>query len=325
MTISYHESYNDDNRRNNDDGYEGIRSPVVKSQGCWFGLFKSKSNLFCEVNTSGQKPNLSDLASQKQSAGIWIGTFIHKKSNVDDDGDVNDNLGSGNGKKTKKKKSNMICDGGGWFRSEKQRTSFLLVVQDEVIKPDKKKSNVKLIENGGISISSKDDDINVATPRQQQQSSPTIITTSSKKNTVSINIFSTKKVRAKISNESIHNGRKVLKAIEKSNEKLDSSGSILSSLTTSNDDFTRKKTTTDVGSSSINNRSRVIVKTMSKSNIRKPTLSSKTLSPKIVITKQSSITATKQRKRKDEIRKIVKAASEKNINNAGETNVMFVC
>jgi hypothetical protein len=43
--------------------------PKPQSQGCWLGVFATKTNLFCEVNASGQKPNLASLAKEEPSGG----------------------------------------------------------------------------------------------------------------------------------------------------------------------------------------------------------------------------------------------------------------
>ena len=39
--------------------------------GCWCGWFRTRTNMFCELNTSGRKPDLADLATRDPSAGTW--------------------------------------------------------------------------------------------------------------------------------------------------------------------------------------------------------------------------------------------------------------
>jgi hypothetical protein len=50
--------------------------------GCWFGIFATGKNLFCEVNMSGDKPNLADLAQQEPSGGKFI-MFIRERERRD--------------------------------------------------------------------------------------------------------------------------------------------------------------------------------------------------------------------------------------------------
>jgi hypothetical protein len=45
------------------------QGPESQSQGCWLGVFATKLNLFCEMNASGQKPNLASLAKEEPSGG----------------------------------------------------------------------------------------------------------------------------------------------------------------------------------------------------------------------------------------------------------------
>lgn len=97
-------------------------------QGCWLGMFATRKNLFCEVNISGQKPNLASLAKEKPSGGVWFGTFCRQSTKRHGDDST----------KKGQKKSNMFCDGGVWFRTEKKLTSFLLVAQVDVVKAPKK-------------------------------------------------------------------------------------------------------------------------------------------------------------------------------------------
>jgi hypothetical protein len=123
---------------------------VVPAQGCWYGIFGTDQNLFCEVNASGLKPNVSELAQHMPSCGCWAGAFCRQlvpkeKRTLLTRGTSNSNV---------KPRSHCVCDGGGWFSSLEQRSSFQVVVHDEVVqtsangktsKPQAKKANSKMI------------------------------------------------------------------------------------------------------------------------------------------------------------------------------------
>lgn len=51
--------------------------------GCWCGWFRTRTTMFCELNTSGRKPDLADLATHDPSAGTWhdsIRLYIRRRS-----------------------------------------------------------------------------------------------------------------------------------------------------------------------------------------------------------------------------------------------------
>jgi hypothetical protein len=135
---------------------------VIPSHGCWYGVFGTNQNLFCEVNMSGLKPNVEELAQYEPSCGFWAGTFCRQlvpkgKRSLLCIPTTNDNNNNNNTSGGAKPRSHCVCDGGGWFRSSQQRSSFQVVVQDEVItaasssrndKPQPKKGRMTMDKNG---------------------------------------------------------------------------------------------------------------------------------------------------------------------------------
>jgi hypothetical protein len=121
---------------------------IIPSKGCWYGIFATNQNLFFEVNVSGLKPNVAELAQYEPSCGCWAGAFCRQlvpKEKWTLLGTTNNNSGV-------KPRSHCVCDGGGWWRSNQQRSSFQVVVHDEVVKassggsnkPQPKKGNSKM-------------------------------------------------------------------------------------------------------------------------------------------------------------------------------------
>jgi hypothetical protein len=111
---------------------------VKPSDGCWFGCFATKQNVFIETNWNGLKPNVTELSHHSPSCGLWFGIFCrkmipkHKKN-------TSNRKKNNNTKAKNSTRSTMVCDGGGWCHSDKHRTVLKIVLQDELTKGGSKK------------------------------------------------------------------------------------------------------------------------------------------------------------------------------------------
>jgi hypothetical protein len=110
---------------------------VKPSNGCWFGCFATKQNVFMETNWNGLKPNVTELSYHNPSCGLWFGTFCRKM--IPKQQNNAGNKKKNNNRKNNSRRSTMVCDGGGWCHSDEQRTVFKMVLQDEVTKGGSKK------------------------------------------------------------------------------------------------------------------------------------------------------------------------------------------
>jgi DNA mismatch repair ATPase MutL len=64
--------FSSSSNKNNRKTAQMTQQQQPSQSGCWFGIFATGKNLFCEVNMSGDKPNLADLAQQEPSGGKFI-------------------------------------------------------------------------------------------------------------------------------------------------------------------------------------------------------------------------------------------------------------